>query len=62
MTWIRATLIRAVRTAAQTALSLIPTTALLIEGVNWAVVGSGSALAFVLSVLTAIAFPPPEAA
>ena len=44
------------------ALSLIPTTAVLIDGVNWAVVGSGSAVAFVLSVLTAIAFPPPEAA
>ena len=49
-----ATVERAVRTAAQTAIATIGTTAL-IEEVDWAVVGSTTGLAVVLAVLTAVA-------
>lgn len=56
--WISAG-IRALRTVAQTAIATIGTTALF-EEVNWAVVGSASLLAGVLSILTSIATGLPE--
>lgn len=51
--WLSAALVRALRTLAQTAVALIGTTAV-IEGVDWAVVASGSALAAILSLLTSL--------
>lgn len=56
--WIAA-LIRALRTLAQTAIATIGTSAVLSE-VNWAVVGSASVLAAILSILTSIATGLPE--
>lgn len=56
--WISAG-IRALRTVAQTAIATIGTTALF-EEVNWAVVGSASLLAGILSILTSIATGLPE--
>ncbi len=55
--WLKAAMIRAVRTFCQTAIAAIGTTAL-IEEVNWLVVGSASLLAAVLSILTSIAGLP----
>lgn len=51
--------IRALRTLAQTAIATIGTSAVLSE-VNWAVVGSASVLAAILSLLTSIATGLPE--
>ena len=51
--------IRAARTLAQTAIATIGTSAVLSE-VNWAVVGSASVLAAILSLLTSIATGLPE--
>lgn len=56
--WYKAS-IRALRTVAQTAIATIGTTALF-EEVNWAVVGSASLLAGILSILTSIATGLPE--
>ena len=56
--WISAG-VRALRTVAQTAIATIGTTALF-EAVDWAVVGSASLLAGILSVLTSIATGLPE--
>ena len=58
-TWLKAALIRAVRTIAQTAIATIGTTAL-IENVHWLTVLSASALAGLLSVLTSIITGLPE--
>lgn len=55
--WWAASLIRALRTAAQTAIASLGTTALLTE-VNWAVIGSTVGMAAVLSILTSIAGLP----
>lgn len=55
--WLKAAIIRAVRTFAQTAVATIGTTALM-EDVNWLVVGSASLLAAILSILTSIAGLP----
>ena len=55
--WWTAAGVRALKTVAQTAIATIGTTALLHE-VNWLIVGSASALAGVLSMLTSIAGLP----
>jgi len=55
--WLRAAGIRAVKTMAQTAIATIGTTAVMAE-VNWVMVGSATALAGVLSVLTSVAGLP----
>lgn len=55
--WFKAAGIRAVKTVAQTAVATIGTSAVISE-VNWAIVGSASLLAGVLSLLTSIAGLP----
>lgn len=55
----KAALIRAIRTVAQTAVATIGTT-MVMEEVNWIMVGSASFLAGVLSILTSIATGLPE--
>lgn len=55
----KAALIRAARTVCQTAIASIGTAAV-ISDVNWLVVGSASALAGILSILTSIATGLPE--
>lgn len=58
---IEAAFVRALRTVAQTALALVPTTAVVLQDVDWAVVGSGAALAGALSLLTSVVTGLPEA-
>ena len=58
--FLRAALIRALRTLAQAAAAVIGTSALLSE-VNWLAVGSAALLAGILSLLTSIATGLPEA-
>ena len=58
--FIKATLIRAIRTICQTAVAVIGT-AFVITDVNWWVVLSASLLAGILSILTSIATGLPEA-
>ena len=58
--FIKAALIRAVRTCAQTAVATVGTTALLSQ-VDWLTVLSASALAGILSLLTSVATGLPEA-
>ena len=53
MRWLRAALVRAVRTVAQTAAATIGTTAVLDE-VKWPVVLSSAILAGILSLLTSV--------
>ncbi len=55
--WLRAALMRAVKTVAQTAVATIGTAALMGE-VHWLMVLSASALAGVLSLLTSVAGLP----
>lgn len=57
--FIKAALIRAVRTFAQTAVATIGTTAIMSD-VNWALVASASCLAAILSILTSVATGLPE--
>lgn len=55
--WALAALVRAVKTAAQTAVGAIGATAIFTE-VNWSVVGMTALLSFVLSLLTSVAGLP----
>lgn len=57
--WFRAAGIRAVKTVCQTAIALIPASAM-IQDVDWRVVVSTAALSGVLSVLTSVATGLPE--
>lgn len=57
ITWIKAAGVRAIKTIAQTAIATIGTAALM-GAVDWVLVGSASALAGVLSLLTSVAGLP----
>ena len=57
ITWIKAAGVRALKTVAQTAVATIVTAAAL-GGVDWVLVGSASALAGILSLLTSVAGLP----
>lgn len=55
--WLKAAMVRAIKTICQTAVALIPVGAT-IEEVNWMVIGSTSLLAGLLSLLTSVAGLP----
>lgn len=56
--WLKSALVRAIKTAAQTAVALIGTGAIGITDVQWTGVASAAALGFVLSLLTSVAGLP----
>lgn len=55
--WLKASLVRSVKTIAQTAIATIGTSAVLGD-IDWAVVGSAAVLAGILSMLTSLAGIP----
>lgn len=55
--WIKAALVRAIKTIAQTAVAMIGT-ATVFSDVNWVMILSGSLLAGLLSILTSVAGLP----
>ncbi len=57
LVWLKAAGIRAAKTVAQTVIATIGTTAML-DGVNWMMVLSASAMAGILSLLTSVAGLP----
>ena len=56
-TWLKAALIRAIKTVAQTAVSLIGVGSVMSD-IDWVMVGSASLLAGILSILTSVAGLP----
>lgn len=56
--WLVAALVRALKTACQTAVALIGTEMVAITSLDWTQIAAVSATAFVLSVLTSIAGVP----
>lgn len=56
--WLSAALVRALKTAAQSALASVPATAGTIGGVDWRIVAGTAALAAVMSVITSLAGIP----
>lgn len=57
MTWIKAALIRAIKTACQTIVAMLPVSAM-ITAVDWRAVLGTAALAFVASIVTSLAGLP----
>ena len=60
LNWLKLAGIRAVKTFAQTFLSLIPVSVITLQEVEWLMVLSGSALAAILSLVTSLAGIPEE--
>lgn len=56
--WWKAAGTRAIKTFAQTFIATIPTTAVMLTEVNWAVTVSAAALAAILSLVTSLAGLP----
>lgn len=56
--WLKAAGVRAVKTFAQAAVAIMPTTAVTLGEVDWVVVFSSACVAAVLSLLTSIAGLP----
>ena len=56
--WLRAAGVRAIKTAAQTAVALIGTNAIGVTDVDWAAVASAAALSAIVSLLTSVAGIP----
>ena len=58
--WVKAALIRAMRTFAQAAIAALPTTAFTLGEVDWKYVASTAALSAIISVLMSFATGLPE--
>jgi hypothetical protein len=56
--WAKAAGIRALKTAAQSAIAIIPVSAVTIGGVDWIMVAGAAALAGVISLLTSVSGIP----